>query len=205
MRRLITMLQENRVVVLAAVLFTIGGALIYTHTSPPPVTSTKPTTSVTINYDRAEPVPYPISHNPWGHDPFVSPFIEERAEYLKKIEEEKRRREEEEARRKREEEMRKKRAEEERKQREEEARKRRIAQEMERQKKRLATIARKIKISGVMVLPGGGIQVFLNGRACVPGSSVWQDDERFRVVKVTEEFVVLEDKLGQQHQLEIGK
>jgi len=205
MRRFLMLLQENRVVVLTVVLFTVIGALIYTHTSPSPITSTKPATSVTIHDDRAEPVPYPISHHPWGHDPFVSPFIEERAEHLKKIEEEKRRREEEEARRKREEEMRKKIEAEKRKRREEEERKRREAQERERQKRRLAAIARKIKISGVMVLPGGGVQVFLNGRACVPGSSVWQDGERFRVVKVTEHLVVLEDKLGQQHQLEIEK
>ena len=125
MRRFLMLLQENRVVVLTVVLFTVIGALIYTHTSPSPIASTKPATSVTIHDDRAEPVPYPISRHPWGHDPFVSPFIEERAEYLKKIEEERRRREEEEARRKREEEMRRRKEEEERRRREEEERRRR--------------------------------------------------------------------------------
>ena len=197
-KRFIVLLQENRVVVLTVVLFTVVGALIYTHTSPLPITSAESATSVVVGCDRAEPVPYPISHRSWGHDPFVSPFIEERTEYIRKIEEERRRREEEEARRKREEQMRRKRA-------AEEERKRRIAQRMERQKKRLAAIARKIRISGVMLLPGGGVQVFLNGRACVPGSSVWQDGERFRVITVTEKMVVIEDKLGQRHQLEIGK
>jgi len=205
LKRIVVLLQENRVVVLTVVLFTVIGALVYTHTSPPPITIPKPPTSLTIGDDRAEPVPYPISHRSWGHDPFVSPFIEERTEFLRKMEEERRRREEEEARKRREEQMRRKKAEEERKRREEEERKRRMAEKIERQKKRLAAIARKIKISGVMLLPDGAVQVFLNGRACVPGSSVWQDGERFRVVKVTEEVVVLEDRLGQRHQLEIGK
>ena len=205
MRRFFAILHENRVTVLAMVLFAVVAALIYMHTQPSPITA-QPARRISLaKENRMEPTPYPLSRRPWGHDPFISPFIEERIKFLKKLKEEEEKRRQEEERRRREEEERRRREEEERKKKAEEERRRRLEEQRRQEKKHLAELAHRIKVSGIMILPGGSIQVFLNGRACVLGSFVWQNGERFRVIKVTETHVVLEDRLGQKHTLEIEK
>lgn len=205
MRRIFELLSENRVVVLAMFLFVVVAALVYLHTSPAPISPPSRKNYTLPQEDCMEPVTYPISHHQWGRDPFISPFIEERLKVLKRLEEERVRKEREEERRRREEEERKRREEEERKRRDEEQKRKQREEQVEKEKSHLAELARKIRISGIMTLHGGSVQVFLNGRACVVGSSVWQDGERFRVVKVTEDFVILEDRLGQKHRLEIER
>lgn len=149
---------------------------------------------------------FEISLKPWGADPFISPIVEEnlkrqREEALRrKKEEEERRRKEEELlrRRQKEEEERKKREEEERRKKQEEERRR----EEEERKRKVSKIASRMLVKGVLHLTEGTM-VIIGDNGYRVGDKIEADGEKFRLIEIKDEFVIIEDRFGRRHKVRI--
>ena len=199
-----------RVYILAAILSALVALLVYIHTgageetlrNPPPI----PFRSKTEAEKKDERKRFELSLKPWGPDPFVSPLVEEslkrqHEEELKRLkEEEERRRREEELREKKEKEKeeRRRREEEERRRREEDKRKK--AEEESR--RRVAEIAARMVAKGVLHLIGGDM-VIIGDDGYRVGDKIEAGGEKFRLIRIEEDFVVIEDRYGRRHKVRI--
>jgi len=199
-----------RVYILAIVLSALVAILIYIHAGASEETLRNPTPipfrSKTDGEQKSERRRFELSLKPWGPDPFVSPIIEENL--LRQHEEELKRLKEEEERKKREEELRKKKEKEEEERRKKEEEERRRREEKKRKKmeeesrRRVAEIAARMVAKGVLHLAEGDM-VIIGDDGYRVGDKIEAGGEKFKLIRIEEDFVVIEDRYGRRHKVRI--
>ncbi|MCX7702992.1 MAG: hypothetical protein N2234_02670 [Planctomycetota bacterium] len=151
---------------------------------------------------------FELSSKAWGCDPFISPIVEkslsieseEIQKRQKELEEERRKRRELEEMKRKFEEERARLEEEERRKREEEVRRKKLEEEME----NVRQVASRIVAKGLLHLEEGDM-VIVGDTGYKVGEKLKIEEEVFRLLKIEEDFIFIEDRFGRTHKVRVLK